>query len=99
MNSRSPAAFRAARSFTASAAPEVVHCFFMPEKIAPLSPPRRLLLGPGPSMVAPRVYDALSKPIVGHLDPYFFEVDDEIRRLLPMVFGSSNGFSLAVSGT
>jgi alanine-glyoxylate transaminase/serine-glyoxylate transaminase/serine-pyruvate transaminase len=50
-------------------------------------------------MVAPRVYEALSKPIVGHLDPYFFEVDDEIRRLLPMVFGSSNGFGLAVSGT
>ena len=50
-------------------------------------------------MVAPRVYEALSQPVVGHLDPYFFEVDDEIRRLLPMVFSTSNGFQVAVSGT
>jgi alanine-glyoxylate transaminase/serine-glyoxylate transaminase/serine-pyruvate transaminase len=71
----------------------------MPEKIAPLNPPPRLLLGPGPSMVSPRVYEALSKPLVGHLDPYFFEVDDQIRQMLPAVFSSSNTFNVAVSGT
>ena len=54
----------------------------MPETFPPLQPPKRLLLGPGPSMVAPRVYEALAKPIVGHLDPYFFQVSDDIRKLL-----------------
>ena len=71
----------------------------MPKKLAPLNPPLRLLLGPGPSMVAPRVYEALGKPVVGHLDPYFFEVDDEVRRLLPVVFSTANTFNVAVSGT
>jgi len=41
---------------------------------SPLEPPKRYLYGPGPSMVDPRVYEALSKPVVGHLDPYFFEI-------------------------
>jgi len=67
--------------------------------LAPLRPPKRLLLGPGPSMVPPRVYEALGQQIVGHLDPFFFEVDDEIRRLLPMVFSTKNDFNVAISGT
>lgn len=71
----------------------------MPEPIAPLAPPKRLLLGPGPSMVAPRVYEAMARPIVGHLDPYFFQVSDEVRRLLGTVFGTRNEFNIAVSGT
>ncbi|MCC6863005.1 MAG: alanine--glyoxylate aminotransferase family protein [Bryobacterales bacterium] len=71
----------------------------MPETIPPLRPPERLLLGPGPSMVPPRVYEALSKPIVGHLDPFLFEVVEEVRRLLQMVFGTANPFTIAVSGT
>lgn len=50
-------------------------------------------------MVAPRVYQAMSLPIVGHLDPYFFQVNDEIRALLRPVFGTANEFTLAVSGT
>ena len=36
-------------------------------------PPKRLLYGPGPSQVYPRVYQAMAQPIVGHLDPYFFQ--------------------------
>ena len=36
-----------------------------------LEPPRRLLFGPGPTQVHPRVYEAMGKPIVGHLDPFF----------------------------
>jgi len=62
-------------------------------------PPRRLLFGPGPSMVHPRVYAALSKPIVGHLDPYFFTVMDDIQRLLRPVFGTASAFTLVISGT
>ena len=65
----------------------------------PLRPPHRLLLGPGPSMVAPRVYEALSQPVVGHLDPYFFEIVEDIRSLLKLVFGTRNEFSIAISGT
>src|SRR5579871_1765716 len=66
---------------------------------SPLRPPARLLLGPGPSMVAPRVYEALAQPIVGHLDPFFIQVVEDIRALLKLVFSTSNEFNIAVSGT
>ncbi|MGC9945601.1 MAG: alanine--glyoxylate aminotransferase family protein [Bryobacteraceae bacterium] len=69
------------------------------EPLSPLRPPARLLLGPGPSMVAPRVYEALRQPIVGHLDPYFFEVAEDIRRLLGYAFSTANEFNIAISGT
>ncbi len=71
----------------------------MPQPLRPLQPPRRLLMGPGPSMVEPRVYQAMALPIVSHVDPYFFEVVDEIRRLLRPVFGTENELTLAISGT
>ena len=64
-----------------------------------LNPPRRLLFGPGPSQVAPRVYEAMSKQIVGHLDPFFFEVYEDIRRDLRAVFGTQNSFVQVISGT
>ena len=50
-------------------------------------------------MVAPRVYEALRQPIVGHLDPYFFEVVEDIRRLLGYAFSTANEFNIAISGT
>lgn len=71
----------------------------MPETLARLRAPRRLLLGPGPSMVAARVYEALAQPIVGHLDPFYFQTVDEVRRLLQVVFSTRNTFNLAISGT
>lgn len=71
----------------------------MPVRYAPLNPPKRLLLGPGPSPVEPRVYEALSKPIVGHLDQYFFEIVSEVHELLRLVFGTQNQFTMAISGT
>src|SRR5262245_57501683 len=71
----------------------------MPAAIPPLQPPKRMLFGPGPSLVAPRVYEAMSKPVVGHLDPFFFEVVEEIRTMLAMVFGTQNHFCMAISGT
>lgn len=64
-----------------------------------LNPPRRLLLGPGPSMVHPRVLRALSTPLVGHLDPEFLAIMDEIQELLRWVFQTDNEFTIAVSGT
>jgi alanine-glyoxylate transaminase / serine-glyoxylate transaminase / serine-pyruvate transaminase len=65
----------------------------------PLQPPRRYLFGPGPSMVHPRVYEALSKPIVGHLDPYFIQVMGDVQQLLKSVFGTNDGATLVISGT
>jgi alanine-glyoxylate transaminase / serine-glyoxylate transaminase / serine-pyruvate transaminase len=64
-----------------------------------LAPPRRYLFGPGPSMVHPRVYEALSKPIVGHLDPYFIQVMQDIQQLLKTAFGTKDGATLVISGT
>lgn len=66
---------------------------------AQLQPPVRYLFGPGPSMVHPRVYDALSKPIVGHLDPYFIEVMGDVQHLLRAVYGTSTGTTIVISGT
>ena len=64
-----------------------------------LQPPRRYLFGPGPGMVHPRVYDALSKPIVGHLDPYFIQVMGDVQELLKMAFSTNDGATLVISGT
>jgi alanine-glyoxylate transaminase/serine-glyoxylate transaminase/serine-pyruvate transaminase len=64
-----------------------------------LAPPRRLLFGPGPTQVEPRVYDAMTKPVVGYLDPFFFEVVEEIRRDLRVLFGTANPMTFAISGT
>jgi len=50
-------------------------------------------------MVAPRVTEALSQPLVGHLDPFFFEVTDQVRRLIGYVYSTTNEFNLATSGT
>ena len=61
--------------------------------------PHRLLLGPGPSNVAPRVLDAMAQPLVGHLDPNFLTLLDEIQALLRPLFGTSNRFTLPLSAT
>jgi alanine-glyoxylate transaminase/serine-glyoxylate transaminase/serine-pyruvate transaminase len=50
-------------------------------------------------MVAPRVYAAMGQSVVGHLDPFFFEVTDQIRSLLGYAYSTQNQFCLAVSGT
>ncbi len=50
-------------------------------------------------MVAPRVYEAMAKPVVGHLDPFFFEINQEIRTGLQKVFGTANPFTMAISAT
>ena len=71
----------------------------MATDMPPLNPPKRLLLGPGPSMVAPRVYEAMGKPIVGYLDPYCFQVIEEIQAGLRKVFGTNNEFTIPISGT
>ncbi len=69
------------------------------ELFAPLNPPQRYLFGPGPTMVDPRVYQALSKPIVGHLDPYFIDMMQDVQELLKTAFGFKSGSTLVISGT
>jgi len=49
--------------------------------------------------VEPRVYEAMGQQVVGHLDPYFFQVAEDVRKLLGMVFGTSSHFNMAISGT
>lgn len=64
-----------------------------------LNPPIRILLGPGPSNVHPRVLKAMATPLVGHLDPAFLEVMDEAKQLLKFVFQTENELTIPVSGT
>jgi alanine-glyoxylate transaminase/serine-glyoxylate transaminase/serine-pyruvate transaminase len=59
----------------------------------------RLLMGPGPSDVSPRVLEAMARPTIGHLDPQFLEVLNDIRDMLRLVFRTKNRLTLAVSGT
>ena len=64
-----------------------------------VSPPDRLLMGPGPSAISPSVLSAMAAPTVGHLDPSFLQVMDEMQDMLRTVFGTQNELTLAVSGT
>ncbi len=59
----------------------------------------RVLLGPGPSEVPPRVLEAMGKPLLGHLDPDFVAIMDETQALLRYVFQTKNPLTLAISGT
>ena len=62
-------------------------------------PPKRFLFGPGPTQVHPRVYEAMAQPVVGHLDPYFFQISNDNERMLRSVFGTSNQLTFMVSAT
>jgi alanine-glyoxylate transaminase/serine-glyoxylate transaminase/serine-pyruvate transaminase len=59
----------------------------------------RLLMGPGPSDVNPRVLEAMGRPTLGHLDPQFLAILNDIRAMLQAVFQTRNQLTLAVSGT
>jgi len=64
-----------------------------------LNTSERILLGPGPSMVHPRVLRVMATPLVGHLDPQFLTVMDEVQELLRFVFQTKNEFTYPISGT
>ncbi len=61
------------------------------------NPPKRILMGPGPSNINPRVLNALSKPTIGHLDPQFIVLMDEIKQLLKYAFQTENDVTFPVS--
>ena len=64
-----------------------------------LRPSNRILMGPGPSNVHYRVYRALATPIIGHLDPEFLSLMDEISDMLRRVFETRNRLTIPISGT
>jgi len=75
--------------------PDDSHRFKVPQ----LDLPPRLLLGPGPANVHPRVLQALAMNVLGHLDPKFLELMDEVQELIRYVWQTDNAFTIPVSGT
>lgn len=67
--------------------------------IAEFHPPARILMGPGPSNVDPRVLLAMAKPMIGHLDPEFIRLMRRIQDDLRLVFGTRNFHTIPISGT
>ena len=66
---------------------------FFPE----FHPPRRILMGPGPSDVHPRVLQAMSQPLIGHLDPEFVQIMDDIKGMAQATFQTQNHLTFVVS--
>jgi len=60
-------------------------------------PPQRVLMGPGPSDVSPRVLAAMARPTLGHLDPVFVSMMDEVKALLQATFLTANDLTMPVS--
>jgi alanine-glyoxylate transaminase/serine-glyoxylate transaminase/serine-pyruvate transaminase len=71
----------------------------MQRDLSELNPPARLLLGPGPSNVHPRVYRAMMAPVIGYLDPDFIRLLEDTQRPLRAVFRTENDLTFPVSGT
>jgi alanine-glyoxylate transaminase / serine-glyoxylate transaminase / serine-pyruvate transaminase len=69
------------------------------EQFAELRPTARILLGPGPSNVHPRVMKAMMSPVIGHLDPDFVKVMEDLKRLQRAVFRTENEMTFPASGT
>jgi len=68
------------------------------QEITSFEPPRRVLMGPGPSDVHQRVLDAMARPTIGHLDPEFVRMMDELKDLLRYAFQTENRVTFPVSG-
>src|SRR5580658_10205742 len=71
----------------------------MKEIIGELNPPTRVMMTPGPSCMDPRVYRAMSAPLVGHLDPWFTEMMTDVQILLRRVFQTDNRVTYPVSAS
>src|SRR5436305_50800 len=81
-----------------SRAPRAGSCA-VTEVPARFEPPRRLLLGPGPSNVHPRVLVAMGRPVIGHLDPETLRMITEIDEMLREVFHTANELTFPISGS
>jgi alanine-glyoxylate transaminase / serine-glyoxylate transaminase / serine-pyruvate transaminase len=69
------------------------------ERIGELLPPERLMLTPGPSCMDPRVYRAMAAPLVGHLDPWFAKMMDDVQVLLRRAFQTQNHLTFPISAS
>ena len=67
-------------------------------RFSPFEPPSRTLMGPGPSDVPPRVLEAMARPTIGHLDPEFVGMMEELKQLLRYAFQTTNEITFPVSG-
>ncbi len=61
------------------------------------TPPTRILMGPGPSVVHPRILNAMARPTIGHLDPAFVNIMDEVKEMLKYAFKTENALTMPVS--
>jgi len=68
------------------------------ESITSFIPPHRVLMGPGPSDVPQRLLDAMARPTIGHLDPAFVEMMEQLKTLLRYAFQTQNELTFPVSG-
>ena len=64
-----------------------------------INPTARVLKGPGPSEVDPRVLKAMSTPLIGHLDPQFIQIMDEVKEMTRQLFQTQNRITSVMSGT
>ena len=71
----------------------------MSETIGELTPPHRLMLTPGPSSMDPRVYRAMGTPLVGHMDPWFTNIMNDVQALLRRVFQTENRITFPISAS
>jgi alanine-glyoxylate transaminase/serine-glyoxylate transaminase/serine-pyruvate transaminase len=71
----------------------------MTEIPPPVAPTPRLLCGPGPANVDPRVAEAMTRPLLGHTDPDFLPVLEQVAAMLEAVFGRRGGLTLALQAT
>jgi alanine-glyoxylate transaminase/serine-glyoxylate transaminase/serine-pyruvate transaminase len=69
----------------------------MSASFSSFSPPSRVLMGPGPSDVYPKVLSALARPTIGHLDPTFVDLMDEVKTLLQYAFQTNNTLTMPIS--
>jgi alanine-glyoxylate transaminase/serine-glyoxylate transaminase/serine-pyruvate transaminase len=70
-----------------------------PPETDELDTPPRILMGPGPSTIDPRVLKAMSTQALGYMDPSFLDIMDDIQELLRYTFQTNNDWTLAISGT
>lgn len=71
----------------------------VPPPLPRLNPPHRLLCGPGPGNADPRVHAAMTLPEIGHLDPAFISMMEDVKALLRYAWQTTNEFTIPVSGT
>src|SRR3989304_5933578 len=71
----------------------------MAESIPPINFPKRLLMGPGPSEVDPRVYRAMIQPVIGHMDALFLECLAQLQQMLRETLRTHNAITFPIAGT